>query len=291
MFYQQMVHLSHTFYIKLFLEKHINVFTWNYRAYGRSKGKPTPENLKKDVECVYRYLREKLGLKGKIGIYGRSLGGIPSSYLSNKVDMAIVDRSFCNLAAMARWKYHSTFADYLFKIGSCGWQAQNDFYILRGKARTNEDVETGKPANSCYKVILQDRHDEIVEVQASLMVGVAKEVSEQQRRIRGPNWRGTMGILSATEIRTLVESLRSLLEIEEALYLLIQKSESVEFTRPRASKQKSLQGKQQQSQLSATSTSRQQPYLMKEEEKKEPGAMPFAKRGINQSEIDAMRAL
>ena len=31
----------------MFLEKGINVFTWNYRAYGRSKGKPTPENLLK----------------------------------------------------------------------------------------------------------------------------------------------------------------------------------------------------------------------------------------------------
>ena len=123
MFYQQMVHVSHTYYIKMFLDKGINVFTWNYRAYGRSKGKPSPENLKKDVEEVYRYLRETLKLRGKIGIYGRSLGGIPSSYLANKVDMAIIDRSFCNLSAMARWKYQGKFADYLFKIGSCGWQA------------------------------------------------------------------------------------------------------------------------------------------------------------------------
>ena len=131
MFYQQMVHLSHTYYIKMFLDKNINVFTWNYRAYGRSHGKPTPENLKRDILEIYKYLRERLGMKGKIGIYGRSLGGIPSSFLSNKVDMAIIDRSFCNLSAMARWKYHGTFADYLFKIGSCGWQAQSDFYILR----------------------------------------------------------------------------------------------------------------------------------------------------------------
>ncbi len=116
-----MVHVSHTYYIKMFLEKDINVFTWNYRAYGRSKGKPSPENLKKDVLEVYRYMREHLKLKGKIGIYGRSLGGIPSSFLSNKVDMAIIDRSFCNLAAMAKWKYRGKFADYLFKIGSCGW--------------------------------------------------------------------------------------------------------------------------------------------------------------------------
>ena len=101
MFYQQMVHLSHTYYLKMFLDKGINVFTWNYRAYGRSKGKPTPENLKKDVDSVLSYIRNTLKLRGKIGIYGRSLGGIPSSYLANKVDMAIIDRSFCNLAAMA----------------------------------------------------------------------------------------------------------------------------------------------------------------------------------------------
>ena len=62
-------------------------------------------------------------LRGKIGIYGRSLGGIPSSFLSDRVDMAIIDRSFCNLSAMARWKYYGTFADMLFKLGSCGWQA------------------------------------------------------------------------------------------------------------------------------------------------------------------------
>ena len=69
----------------MFLDKGINVFTWNYRAYGRSQGKPSPDNLKKDIEEVYKFLREKLKLRGKIGIYGRSLGGIPSSFLSNQV--------------------------------------------------------------------------------------------------------------------------------------------------------------------------------------------------------------
>lgn len=102
-----MVHLSHTYYINMFLNKGINVFTWNYRAYGRSKGNPSPDNLKSDVAEVLKYLRETMKMKGKIGIYGRSLGGIPSSFLSNNVQMAIIDRSFCNLAAMARWKYHS----------------------------------------------------------------------------------------------------------------------------------------------------------------------------------------
>ena len=118
-----MIHVSHTFYLKLFLDKGINVFTWNYRSYGLSSGSPTPENLKRDILTIYKFLRQTLKLKGKIGIYGRSLGGIPASFLTSHADMAIIDRSFSNLADMARWKYRGRFADWLFKIGSGGWQA------------------------------------------------------------------------------------------------------------------------------------------------------------------------
>ena len=75
-------------------------------------------------------------------------------------------------------------------------------------------------------------------MQASVMVGVAKEVSEQEKRRRGSKWTGTIGILNDTEIAQLTDSLNSLIDIEESLYCLIQKSESVEFTRPRTSKQK-----------------------------------------------------
>ena len=42
---------------------------------------------------------------------------------------------------------------------------------LEAPSRDSEEND-----NYCYKVITQDRHDEIVEVQASLMVGIAKEV-------------------------------------------------------------------------------------------------------------------
>jgi hypothetical protein len=42
-------------------------------------------------------MRNKLGLRGKIGIYGRSLGGIASTHLAKYVDLVIVDRSLSNL--------------------------------------------------------------------------------------------------------------------------------------------------------------------------------------------------
>lgn len=49
-------------------------------------------------------------------------------------------------------------------------------------------------------MITQDKQDEIVEVQASLMVGVAKEVCVQQRRRLGAKWQGTLGILNEVQI-------------------------------------------------------------------------------------------
>ena len=126
-----MIFESHNYYLKkLFLEKGINVLTWNYRGYGRSSGTPLPETLKSDMIHVYRYMREKMNLKGKIGVYGRSLGGIPSSFLCKHVDMAIIDRSFSNFSDIAYWNFHGKFADNLFKVVSFGWQAQNDFFAL-----------------------------------------------------------------------------------------------------------------------------------------------------------------
>ena len=131
MFYQQMVHQSHSFYLRYYLDKGINVFTWNYRGYGRSKGRPTPQNFRNDVKLIYDFLVNHIKVRGKIGVYGRSLGGIPTSYISPYADMVIIDRSFCNFTEMAKWKYHSKFADFLMKIGSCGWQTQNDFEFIK----------------------------------------------------------------------------------------------------------------------------------------------------------------
>ena len=51
--------------------------------------------------------------------------------------------------------------------------------------------------HSCYKVITADKNDEIIEFQASLIVGAAREVCVQEQQKTG--WRGHLGILSADE--------------------------------------------------------------------------------------------
>lgn len=110
---------------------------WNYRGYARSKGTscrrtPNPKILREDGEAILRYCRNELGLKGKIGVYGRSLGGLVTSHLAQYVDMVIVDRSFSNLYEIAYYKFRGYLAVLLFKLGTIGWDSNNDvrFYSL-----------------------------------------------------------------------------------------------------------------------------------------------------------------
>lgn len=78
---------------------------WNYRDYGKSSSSflkaINPYNCKLDAEKVLDYVVNKLKIRGKIGVYGRSLGGISSCHLANKfpniVKALIVDRTFSEL--------------------------------------------------------------------------------------------------------------------------------------------------------------------------------------------------
>ena len=131
MFYQHMINYPHAYYLRYFLQKNINVVCWNYRGYARSKGAvcrrdPDPENIREDAEAVLKFCRQELGLKGKMGVYGRSLGGIATTHLAQYVDMIIVDRSFSNLYEVAYYKFHGYIATLLFKLGTRGWDSNND---------------------------------------------------------------------------------------------------------------------------------------------------------------------
>lgn len=60
-------------------------------------------------------------LKGKIGVYGRSLGGIPAAYLNQfGIDLVICDRTMSNLESLSAEKFYSRVARYLFRIGTLG---------------------------------------------------------------------------------------------------------------------------------------------------------------------------
>lgn len=91
---------------------------------------PSPEAFKTDAEAVLNYLRNSIGVRGKIGVYGRSLGGIATTHLTKYVDMLIVDRSFGNLHEVARTKFFGQVSVDLFKYATGGWRASSDKDIL-----------------------------------------------------------------------------------------------------------------------------------------------------------------
>ena len=97
-------------------------------------------------------------LVGKIGVYGRSLGGIPTSYLSEKADMIIADRTFGNLDEIVERKFYSYSLRLLFRMATFGWQAYNDHSV------------TSNGCYTCHKVVITDKNDEVVDLQGSLMV-------------------------------------------------------------------------------------------------------------------------
>lgn len=78
---------------------------WNYRGYGKSKlgmmESLNPYKCKVDSERVLDFMVNTLKLKGQIGVYGRSLGGIAACHIANKypdvIKALIVDRTFSEL--------------------------------------------------------------------------------------------------------------------------------------------------------------------------------------------------
>ena len=169
MYYQHMVNHPHAFYLRFFLNRNINVMLWNYRGYGLSNGTPDPYNVKTDSEVILQFMKDTMKLKGKFGAYGRSLGGLATTHLADKLNLIIADRTFYDFDILADRKFYSLYSKHLFRLGTCKWRSINHSNIIH------------KGTDSCYKVIMIEKNDEIVEVHSSLMTGVAKELYRRSK--------------------------------------------------------------------------------------------------------------
>jgi abhydrolase domain-containing protein 17 len=66
-----------------------NVVAYDYRGYGASRGKPSEANTYGDITAAYRYTRETLKVPAdRIIVFGRSVGGGPSTYLASTQPIA-----------------------------------------------------------------------------------------------------------------------------------------------------------------------------------------------------------
>ena len=143
--------------VDFFLSREVNVFLWNYRGYGRSKGDLTFKSQLKDGEEIIDLVRNKIGSKN-IALYGRSLGGYIATNLIDKVDQVIVDRSFSSISLIPRIMFNG-FIQKVF-----------DFYLDNPKPDLQAFINHETP-----KIVMYDSTDEIVPQIASLSTGITNE--------------------------------------------------------------------------------------------------------------------
>ena len=171
LYYQQMVTSPNAYWLNFFLKRDINVLCWNYRGYGESSRDfletVSPYKSKRDAEYVMAFLVNKLRVKGKIGVYGRSIGGLTACHLANKysnlVKSLIVDRSFYELSSVVEGKIKGDCTSKLHDLLTWKWRTLN---------HTNYVV-----TKNCYKIIICDPLDDTIDLFSNLATGVAQQLA------------------------------------------------------------------------------------------------------------------
>lgn len=87
------------------LELKVHIFVMEYEGYGTYKGNTKAENIIRDCELVFHYIRSVLNYAPKdIIAFGRSIGSGPASYLAAKykLNSLILMSAFTSLRAVAK---------------------------------------------------------------------------------------------------------------------------------------------------------------------------------------------
>lgn len=126
--YQWMITSANAYWLDFFLRRDCNVLIWNYRGYGQSEQSMfspnlTPVQQMLDAERVMQFLINNLKVRGSIGVYGRSIGGIAATHLCAKfpdiVEVFVGDRTmgkFQNI--VEKIVTNNRFLIYLFNMWS-----------------------------------------------------------------------------------------------------------------------------------------------------------------------------
>ena len=135
---------------------------WNYRGYGDTPGSPNPYNIKVDGESILYFLINELQISGKIGVYGRSLGGVVATHIAatfpNHISLLIADRTFGNLKNISTRKFFGFGVPFLYDLISFKWETDNDINFIKAP---------------CYKITSWDPKDDVVDEYSSLNCSAA----------------------------------------------------------------------------------------------------------------------
>ena len=172
---------------------------WNYRNYGRSEGNPNPYSSYHDSEAILKFLVEDLCITGKIGCFGRSLGGTMATHLAKNypqyIDFLFVDRSLGNLYAMSESSFLGSKSKQILDIFSRHWIVQSDKNFYEAK---------------CFKMLTQDPWDTTIDQYCALNAHVSRVACET---IIGENRYSTL------KMEKNYNALRLLYLIENKLYV------------------------------------------------------------------------
>ena len=151
-------------WLEYYIRAGVNVMLWNYRGYGRTKGRPTPSRLKKDGVAVAEYLKSNRKV-GVLGVHGESLGGMIATHIARTcgVDFLFADRTFTSLDSVSHYNF-GQLAQFFYKLLTC-WDT---------------DSATDYLYADCYKVISADPNDTMINDLASLKSGAAVKLLETQ---------------------------------------------------------------------------------------------------------------
>ena len=133
--YQWMITSANAYWLDFFLRRDCNVLIWNYRGYGESNQgmfspNLTPYQQRIDAERVMQFLVNRIRVKGQIGAYGRSIGGIAAAHLAYKfpkqIKVFIGDRTMGNFQSIVEEKYQKNWGLLkMYKFLSCFWHIDN----------------------------------------------------------------------------------------------------------------------------------------------------------------------
>ncbi|OQR83736.1 hypothetical protein ACHHYP_14320 [Achlya hypogyna] len=158
-------------WIQFYTKLGINVFLFNYRGYGRTKGYPSPSANNLDGMAIAAYLRRERGIT-RLAIHGESIGGMVATYVAKHaegIELLVADRTFANLPAVAQRLVAS-------------WAGQ----ALSCVTRWQTDNVTNYLDATCNKVVCCDPCDEIIADGSSLKAGIALRLELGDLAVRTP---------------------------------------------------------------------------------------------------------
>lgn len=158
---------------KIFQQLGLDTFIFDYRGYGKSRGRPSEMGTYLDAEGAWHYLVDEMKVKQEnIIIFGRSLGGGVASYLAAKYQplALIIESSFTSAPDMAAVLHP--------------WLPVK--WLTRYQYNTYQRLKTIQ----CPLLVIHSPEDEVIPYDHALKIYQKANTPKQFLEIRGPHLLG-----------------------------------------------------------------------------------------------------